>query len=258
MSTVCGFCEKITLIRVFPSDHAFQCGTGAVKIATQIFRTSTATGLHIMSNQDIAYPGTLFVFAAPSGAGKTSLVKALLEKMEGISVSVSHTTRAMRPGEENGIHYHFIDIPTFEKMVGEDAFLEHAKVFDNYYGTSRTGIEQQLALGMDVILEIDWQGARQVCKVMPETVGVFILPPSREALEERLRGRGTDSDEIITRRMRDAQSESSHYNEFDYVVINDDFDTALAELEAIVVCQRQRQSAQQWRHGKMIEALLAQ
>jgi len=210
-----------------------------------------------MSNNEIQYPGTLFVFAAPSGAGKTSLVKALLENMDGISVSVSHTTRAMRPGEEDGIDYHFVDIPTFEQMAGQDAFLEHAKVFDNYYGTSRTGIEQQLALGMDVILEIDWQGAAQVRKLMPETVGVFILPPSREALEERLRGRGTDSEEIIARRMRDAQSESSHYSEFDYVVINDDFDTALAELQAIVTCRRQRLAAQTWRHGKMLKALLA-
>ncbi|MDH5444395.1 MAG: guanylate kinase [Gammaproteobacteria bacterium] len=205
-----------------------------------------------------SYPGTLFVFSAPSGAGKTSLVKALLQNMDGIAVSVSHTTRAMRPGEENGVHYHFVDIPEFEKMVAGDAFLEHAKVFDNYYGTSRTGIEQQLALGMDVILEIDWQGAAQVRKLMPETVGVFILPPSRDALEQRLRGRGQDSDEIIARRMRDAQSESAHYHEFEYVVVNDDFDTALAELQAIVTCQRQRLPAQQWRYGKMIEGLLAQ
>ncbi len=210
-----------------------------------------------MKNQDPQYPGTLFVFAAPSGAGKTSLVKALLADTTGISVSVSHTTRAMRPGEQDGIDYHFVDIPVFEKMVGEHAFLEHARVFDNYYGTSRTGIEQQLALGMDVILEIDWQGARQVRKVMPETVGVFILPPSREALELRLRGRGTDSEEIIARRMRDAQSESSHYDEFDFVVVNDDFDTALAELKAIVTCRRQRLAAQRWRHAKMLKALLA-
>lgn len=211
----------------------------------------------MMSENQPDYPGTLFVFAAPSGAGKTSLVKALLENMVGISVSVSHTTRAMRPGEVGGVHYHFIDVPAFEKMVAEDAFLEHARVFDNYYGTSRTGIEQQLALGMDVILEIDWQGARQVRRLMPETVGVFILPPSREALEERLRGRGQDSEEVIARRMRDAQSESSHYNEFDYLIINDDFDTALVELQAIVTCRRQRLAAQVWRHGKMLEALLA-
>lgn len=210
-----------------------------------------------MSNHEIQYPGTLYVFAAPSGAGKTSLVKALLENMDGISVSVSHTTRAMRPGEENGIDYHFVDIPDFEKMVTENAFLEHARVFDNYYGTSRTGIEQQLALGMDVILEIDWQGAGQVRKLMPETIGVFILPPSRDALEQRLRGRGQDSEEIIARRMRDAQSESSHYGEFDFLVINDDFDTALADLQAIVTARRLRQAAQSWRNGKMIKALLA-
>ena len=212
-----------------------------------------------MSNLELEtqYPGTLFVFAAPSGAGKTSLVKALLAEMVGISVSVSHTTRAMRPGEQDGIDYHFVDIPAFEQMVGEHAFLEHARVFDNYYGTSRTGIEQQLALGMDVILEIDWQGARQVRELMPETVGVFILPPSREALEQRLRGRETDSEEIIARRMRDARNESAHYDEFEYVVINDDFDTALAELQAIVTCRRQRLAAQQWRHAKMLKALLA-
>lgn len=203
------------------------------------------------------YPGTLYVFSAPSGAGKTSLVKALLGKMDNISVSASHTTRAMRPGEQDGVDYHFVDIPTIEKMVAENAFLEHAKVFDNYYGTSRAGIEAQLALGQDVILEIDWQGARQVRKQMPETVGVFILPPSREALEQRLRGRGTDSEEIIARRMRDAQSESAHYDEFDYVVINDDFDTALADLQAIVTCWRQRLLAQTWRHGEMLKALLA-
>lgn len=211
-----------------------------------------------MSDKQPNYPGTLFVFAAPSGAGKTSLVKALLEKMDAISVSVSHTTRARRPGEEDGVDYHFVDVPVFEKMVAEDAFLEHARVFDNYYGTSRTGIEQQLALGMDVILEIDWQGAWQVRKLLPATVGVFILPPSRDALLQRLRGRGQDSEEIIARRMRDAQSESAHYNEFDYLVINDDFDTALGELQAIIACHRLRLVAQQWRHGKMLEALLAQ
>ena len=203
------------------------------------------------------YPGTLFIFAAPSGAGKTSLVKALLESTQDISVSVSHTTRAMRPGEENGVHYHFIDIPTFEQMVAEGAFLEHAKVFDNYYGTSKANIEQELAAGRDVILEIDWQGARQVRAVMQGCVSVFILPPSREALVERLRGRGTDSEEVIARRMRDAVSETSHYDEFDYLVVNDDFNTALQELQAIVRSRRLRRSAQSWRHGKMLTALLA-
>ncbi len=210
-----------------------------------------------MSNNKIQYPGTLFVFAAPSGAGKTSLVKALLENMDSISVSVSHTTRAMRPGEEDGIDYNFIDILHFEKMVSENAFLEHAKVFDHYYGTSCADIKQQLAQGIDVILEIDWQGARQVCELMSEISGVFILPPSRQALKERLQGRGQDSEQIIARRMRDAQSEISHYIEFDYVVINDDFNTALTELQAIVTCHRQRRVAQMWRHAKMLKALLA-
>ena len=203
------------------------------------------------------YPGTLYIIAAPSGAGKSSLVAALIESSDNISVSVSHTTRAMRPGEENGVHYHFIDIPTFEQMVADDAFLEHAKVFDNYYGTAKASIEQELAAGRDVILEIDWQGARQVRAVMSGSVGVFILPPSREELEVRLRGRGTDSDEIIARRMRDAVSETSHYDEFDYLVVNDDFATALQELQAIVRSRRLRQSAQAWRHEKMLAALLA-
>ena len=203
------------------------------------------------------YPGTLFIFAAPSGAGKTSLVKALLESIADIGVSVSHTTRAMRPGEENGLHYHFVDISAFEQMVAEGAFLEHAKVFDNHYGTAKANIEQELAAGRDVILEIDWQGARQVREQMPGCVGVFILPPSREALDTRLRGRGTDSEEVIARRMRDAVQETSHYDEFDYLVVNDDFDTALQDLQSIVRSRRLRRVAQGWRHEKMLTALLA-
>lgn len=181
--------------------------------------------------------GTLYIFSAPSGAGKTSLVTALLEDTEQIMVSVSHTTRAPREGEVDGQHYHFIDVPTYNKMVEDNAFVEHAQVFDNFYGTSQAAIEARLAEGMDVILEIDWQGARQVRERMPST-SVFILPPSRPELESRLRGRGTDSDEIIARRMRDAISEMEHYGEYDYIVVNDDFDTALAELKAIVTSQR--------------------
>jgi len=172
--------------------------------------------------------GTLFIFSAPSGAGKTSLVKALLQAMDGIEVSVSHTTRPPRPGEVDGVDYHFVDVPTFEKMVAEGAFLEHARVFDNYYGTARSSVEARLQAGVDVILEIDWQGARLVREQF--------LPPSREALEVRLRGRGQDSDEVIARRMRDAVREMSHYAEFDYLVINDDFEVALGELRAIVIC----------------------
>ncbi|MDH5181169.1 MAG: guanylate kinase [Gammaproteobacteria bacterium] len=200
--------------------------------------------------------GTLYIIAAPSGAGKSSLVSALLQAMHDINVSVSHTTRAMRPGEQNGVHYHFIDIPTFEKMVAEAAFLEHANVFDNYYGTSKAGIEAELAAGRDVILEIDWQGARQVRELMPDTVGIFILPPSREALRERLTGRGQDSEAIIDRRMQDARNEISHYGEFDYLVINDDFNTALAELQAIVTSRRLRRAAQTRRQADLLQGLL--
>jgi guanylate kinase len=201
--------------------------------------------------------GTLYIFAAPSGAGKTSLVKALLDKSDGIEVSVSHTTRAPREGEVDGVNYHFTDIAAFNVMVNEGAFLEHAQVFDNLYGTARANIEQRLAAGVDVILEIDWQGARQVRQQFPDSLGVFILPPSRRALEDRLRGRGQDGDEVIARRMRDAESEMSHYAEFDYLVINDDFETALEELKAIITANRLRSPLQASRHGEMLNELLA-
>ena len=181
--------------------------------------------------------GTLYIFSAPSGAGKTSLVSALLESTPNIMVSVSHTTRAPREGELDGKHYHFIDVETFKKMVANNDFVEHAEVFGNYYGTSQSALEAQLAQGIDVILEIDWQGARQVRQRM-ESVSVFILPPSREELEKRLRGRGTDSDEIIHRRMRDASMEMEHYTEYDYILVNDEFDTALTDLRSIVISQR--------------------
>jgi len=207
-----------------------------------------------MSNKNT---GTLYIFSAPSGAGKTSLVKALLAETEGIEVSVSHTTRAMRPGEQDGVDYHFISQDEFENLVEADAFLEHAQVFDNFYGTARSSIETRLQAGADVILEIDWQGARQVRNWKPEAVSVFILPPSREALEERLRGRGQDSDEIIIRRMRDAVSEMSHHAEFDYLVINDQFERALQDLRTIVSSQRLRQPVQALRHAAMLAALLA-
>lgn len=201
--------------------------------------------------------GTLYIFAAPSGAGKTSLVKALLDKSDGIEVSVSHTTRAPREGEVDGVNYHFTDIAAFNVMVNEGAFLEHAQVFDNLYGTARANIEDRLAAGVDVILEIDWQGARQVRQQFPDSLGVFILPPSRRALEDRLRGRGQDADEVIARRMRDAESEMSHYAEFDYLVINDDFETALEELKAIITANRLRSPLQASRYGEMLNELLA-
>jgi guanylate kinase len=201
--------------------------------------------------------GTLYIFAAPSGAGKTSLVKALVEKVDNIEVSVSHTTRVPRPGEVDGINYHFIDIAAFQAMVAKGDFLEHAQVFDNFYGTARAKIEQRLAAGVDVILEIDWQGARQVRAQFPDCIGVFILPPSRQGLEERLRGRGQDEEEVIARRMRDAVSEMSHYAEFDYLVINDDFQIALAELAAIVTARRLRTEIQASRHKPILQTLLA-
>lgn len=200
--------------------------------------------------------GTLFVISAPSGAGKTSLVKALLEKTEDIGVSVSHTTRAKREGEQDGVDYNFIDKESFIAMVGESAFLEHAQVFDNYYGTAIANIEDKLKQGEDVILEIDWQGAAQVRKQLPYAVNIFILPPSQSALEERLRGRGQDSDEIIQRRMRDAKSETSHYSEYDYLIVNDDFENALTELKSIVLARRCRYAAQTQRLAPLLKELL--
>lgn len=200
--------------------------------------------------------GRLYIISAPSGAGKTSLVRALLERMEGIEVSVSHTTRVMRVGEQDGRDYHFIDKAHFEQMVAAGDFLEHAQVFDNYYGTASTTIQQRLEGGQDVILEIDWQGARQVREQIATALSIFILPPSRQALEQRLQGRGQDSDEIIARRMRDAVTESSHYQEFDYLVINDDFELALRQLMAIVTADRLRGVRQQSQYAAMIEGLL--
>ncbi|HHI93007.1 MAG TPA: guanylate kinase [Gammaproteobacteria bacterium] len=182
--------------------------------------------------------GTLYIVSAPSGAGKTSLLKVLLENADGIGLSVSHTTRAMRSGEQNGVHYHFVDENTFKQMITQGDFLEHARVFDHYYGTSQAAVMAQLASGQDIILEIDWQGARQIRKRFDDAVGIFILPPSKTALRERLTGRGQDDEAIIARRMRDAETEMSHYDEFDYVVVNDNFDTAVADLQAIISSQR--------------------
>lgn len=176
----------------------------------------------------------LFVISAPSGAGKTSLVKALLQRLPGLKVSISHTTRPPRPNEQHGREYYFVSIGEFERMVAEGAFLEHARVFDNYYGTSLPQLREKLAAGHDVILEIDWQGARQVRQAVPGCCSIFILPPSLEALKARLNGRGTDSPEVIARRLADAVADMSHWREFDYVVVNDDFDRAVDELADII------------------------
>ena len=178
--------------------------------------------------------GRLFVIAAPSGAGKTSLVKALLQRRPELHVSISHTTRARRPTEEHGREYYFVTVPEFQDLIAKGEFLEYAQVFDNFYGTGRRPVEQQLAQGRNVILEIDWQGARLVRAAMPECSSIFILPPSRTALEDRLRNRKTDSAEVIARRLRDAVGDMSHWNEFDYAVVNDDFERAVTDLGRIV------------------------
>jgi len=185
----------------------------------------------------MANRGKLFVIAAPSGAGKTSLVRALMQRRPALRFSISYTTRKQRPNERDRHDYFFVDKPEFERMVAAGDFLEHAQVFDNYYGTSRAQVEQLLAQGQDVLLEIDWQGAQQIRRAMPECRSIFVLPPSREALEQRLRGRGTDSDEVIARRLRDSIADLSHWSEFDYIVINDDFGRATEDLEAIVTGQ---------------------
>ncbi len=202
--------------------------------------------------------GTLYIISAPSGAGKTSLVKALLESTDGIQVSVSHTTRPMRPGEINGKDYHFTDVESFRAKIDSGDFLEYAEVFGNFYGTSRSAVLEMMAKGVDVILEIDWQGAAQVRQQIPEALSIFILPPSREELERRLRGRGTDADEVIARRLGEAVTEMGHYAEFDYLVFNDDFDIALAELRSIVLARRLRGEAQIAANQGQLEALLGQ
>ncbi len=200
--------------------------------------------------------GILYIISAPSGAGKTSLVKQLTANTSQIIVCVSHTTRAMRDGEKDAVDYHFVKQNVFLQMVGDGDFLEHAKVFDNYYGTSQQHVEQQLQQGYDVILEIDWQGARQVCKQFADAKSVFILPPSADALKERLQNRGQDNEEIITRRMKDAVSEMSHYAEFDYIIVNDDFDVALQELSSIFKANQLTQLQQAQKLEKLLTELL--
>jgi guanylate kinase len=201
--------------------------------------------------------GTLYTLSAPSGAGKTSLVAALTDGSTTIKVSVSHTTRARRPGEVDGENYHFVSEPTFSDMLGREEFLEQATVFGNFYGTSRHWVEQQLAAGIDVILEIDWQGAQQVKRQLPACQSIFILPPSLEALQQRLTTRGQDDDDIIARRMAAALEEMSHYHASDYLVINDQFATALAQLHTIMAAQHLRTQQQSAAQAKLLEALLS-
>ncbi|MGB5440160.1 MAG: guanylate kinase [Gammaproteobacteria bacterium] len=202
--------------------------------------------------------GTLYIISAPSGAGKSSLLRKLLENSgDDMVLSISHTTRKPRPGEVDGKDYHFVDKQSFEAMVERGEFLEDAQVFDNFYGTAQKSVELQLAKGQDVILEIDWQGARQVRHLIADAVGIFILPPSRAALEQRLKQRGQDEDAVIERRMRDAVSEMSHYSEFDYLVINDVFQQACDDLAAVIRGCRLRIAAQEQRHAALLTSLLA-
>ncbi len=201
--------------------------------------------------------GKLYIISAPSGAGKTSLVKSLLENMRQLTVSVSHTTRTMRDGEEHGKDYFFVRVDEFKKMIERQAFLEYAQVFDNFYGTSKQSVCENLENGIDVILEIDWQGAQQIRTMMPNCQSIFILPPSVEVLQQRLEGRGQDSEEIIARRMRDAVTEMSHHHEFDYLVVNDDFEQALMELQSIILSHRLKKSRQQTRLMPLLSKLVS-
>jgi guanylate kinase len=201
--------------------------------------------------------GQLFIISAPSGGGKTSLVNALLAKDERLRVSVSHTTRAERPGETDGVNYHFVDPARFEQMIAAGEFLEHAQVFGNRYGTSREAVLSLLQMGFDVILEIDWQGAQQVLCVLPGCIGIFILPPSRAELSTRLRNRGEDDEATILRREAAATAEMSHYAEYDYLVINAEFEHALADLQAIVQAARLRTPSQAARIPELLSALVA-
>ncbi len=201
-------------------------------------------------------PGTLFTISAPSGAGKTSLVSALVESTANICVSVSHTTRPKRLGEHDGIDYYFVDEANFEKMIEASAFLEQARVFDNFYGTAQSWVEAKLLEGNDVILEIDWQGAEQVRHLLPESISIFVLPPSREALENRLKTRGQDEPAVIAQRLSEAAEEMSHYANADFLVINDDFSTALTEIQAVITAKRLSSIKQQNRHQVLLQDLL--
>jgi guanylate kinase len=200
--------------------------------------------------------GTLYIVAAPSGAGKSSLVNACLARDPAIRLSISFTSRAPRPGERQGEHYHFVDVDSFQRMVAAGDFFEHALVHGDWKGTARQSVEPQLASGNDVLLEIDWQGARQVRAQVPEAVSVFILPPSRAALEQRMRARGQDSEQVIRQRLAAAHEEMSHYGEFDYLIVNEKFQTAVEEMCSIFAASRLRRAVQVARHGGLIAGLL--
>lgn len=205
-----------------------------------------------------ALTGTLYIVAAPSGGGKTSLVRGVLECTEAVELSVSHTTRAARPGEQEGQDYYFVSVDEFKALIEADIFLEHAKVFDHFYGTSRAAVLSRLQAGIDIILEIDWQGARQVRERMrmPDCQSIYILPPSLDVLRNRLQARGQDSAAVIERRMGDAVDEMRHYDEFDYLIINDDFNRSLEAMRAIFLANRHRCHNQIAREQVLLQNLL--
>ncbi len=204
----------------------------------------------------MALQGHLYIVSAPSGAGKTSLLKSLVGRLKNLQISVSHTTRERRAGEVDGKDYHFTQVELFKSMISENAFLEYAEVFGNYYGTSKIEIEKSLSQGIDVILEIDWQGARQIRDMMPEAISIFVLPPSLEALQQRLTHRGQDDKTIIHRRMLAATEEMRHYDEYQYLIINDVFETALNELNALISSHRLTLKSQKSAHQKLIDSLI--
>jgi guanylate kinase len=201
--------------------------------------------------------GNLYIVAAPSGGGKTSLVKQLVTHLDNIEVSISHTTRAMRPGEKDGVDYFFVSQDKFITMVNDNQFIEHAQVFNNFYGTSAEQINNRLKQGIDIILDIDWQGSKQIKHLFPDAVGIFIVPPSLEELQQRLMNRRQDNQEIIGDRMKKAQDEMSHYPEFDYLIVNDNFEHAASELEAIVVANRLCMKSQVNKQVKLLSFLLS-
>lgn len=201
--------------------------------------------------------GNLYIVAAPSGGGKTSLVKNLVENLEGITISISHTTRAQRPGEKDAVDYYFVEPSVFSQMIQEHDFIEHAKVYGHDYGTAKSQLNERLNRGIDVVLDIDWQGALQIKRVYPNAIGIFILPPSLDVLKKRLELRSQDSDLTIAMRMQSVHNELSHYKDFDYLIINDDFDRACSDLRSIVIAHRLRLAAQEARYTKLLSFLLS-